>query len=118
LRPVLLVIQLGQMFGLALLLSAIGVYLRDLKDLVQVAMLLSMYLLPVFYLPSMVPALLRPLLYVNPFSYLIWCYQDAFYFGRFEHPWAWLVASVLSVTWFIAGWVVFARLKPMFGNAL
>ena len=118
LLPVLLGIQIGQMFGLALFLSAIGVYLRDLKDLVQVTLLLSMYLLPVFYLPSMVPALFRPLLYLNPFSYLVWCYQDVCYFGRIEHPWAWLVATVLSVTWFLAGWLVFTRLKPMFGNAL
>ena len=118
LLPVLLLIQLGQMFGLALFLSAIGVYLRDLKDIVQVSMLLSMYLLPVFYLPSMVPELFRPLLYLNPFSYLIWSYQDVFYFGRIDHPWAWVVATVLSLTWFVAGWLVFTRLKPMFGNAL
>ena len=24
---------------------------------------------------------------VNPLSYLIWVYQDIFYFGRIEHPW-------------------------------
>lgn len=118
LLPIVLLIQLGQVCGLALMLSALGVYIRDLKDIVQVATLVSMYLLPVFYLPAMVPETFRPLLYLNPFSYLVWCYQDVCYFGRLEHPWAWVVASALSVTFFTSGWLVFKRLKPMFGNAL
>ena len=50
--------------------------------------------MPMFYLPEVVPAVCRPLLYVNPFSYLVWCYQDAVYFGRFEHPWAWPVLAL------------------------
>jgi len=118
LLPLVLLIQIGQMCGLSFLLSAIGVYLRDLKDIIQVVLLLGMYLLPIFYLPSMVPAMFRPLLYLNPFSYIIWCYQDVCYFGRIEHPWAWVVASALAVIFFAAGWVVFRRLKPMFGNVL
>jgi homopolymeric O-antigen transport system permease protein len=118
LLPIVLAIQILQMFGFALILSALGVYIRDLKDVVQVATLVSMYLLPVFYLPSMVPAIFRPLLYLNPFSYIVWCFQDVCYFGRIEHGWAWLVSSAVSVTIFSMGWRVFTRLKPMFGNAL
>ena len=97
LLPVALLIQVTQVIGLALMLAALGVYLRDLKDLVQVGTLVSMYLLPVFYLPAMVPSLFRPLLYLNPFSYTVWIYQDLCYFGRIEHPVAWIVASVLSL---------------------
>jgi len=118
LLPLVALIQIGQMCGLSFFLSAIGVYLRDLKDIIQVVLLLSMYLLPIFYLPSMVPPMFRPLLYLNPFSYIVWCYQDVCYFGRIEHPWAWIVASALAVIFFAAGWSVFRRLKPMFGNVL
>ena len=118
LLPVALIIQVTQVIGLALMLAALGVYLRDLKDLVQVGTLVSMYLLPVFYLPAMVPSLFRPLLYANPFSYTVWIYQDLCYFGRIEHPIAWVVAAVLSLAFFISGWLVFQRLKPMFGNVL
>ena len=118
LLPVALLIQVTQVIGLALMLAALGVYLRDLKDLVQVGTLVSMYLLPVFYLPAMVPSQFRPLLYLNPFTYTVWIYQDLCYFGRIEHPVAWVVASVLSLACFISGWLVFQRLKPMFGNAL
>jgi lipopolysaccharide transport system permease protein len=118
LLPALVVMQVSQMIGLSLLLSAVGVYVRDLKDVVQFAMVVGIYLLPIFYLPAMVPSSFRPLLYLNPFSYLVWCYQDASYFGRFEHPWAWVVSAVLSGVVFSSGWFVFRRLRPTFGNAL
>ena len=48
---------------------------------------------PVFDLLVMVPESFRPPLYLNPFTYLIWCWQDVCYYGRIEHPGAWLVAT-------------------------
>ena len=115
---VLFALQLCWLVGFALMLSAFGVFIRDLKDVVQVSTVIGLYLLPVFYLPSMVPEVFRPFLYVNPFSYLIWCYQDVYYFGRFEHPVAWLVVTALSVGLMVGGVRIFSRLKPAFGNVL
>jgi lipopolysaccharide transport system permease protein len=118
LLPVLLVFQIGITIGICFVLASVGVYFRDLKDVVQVFTVIGMYLLPVLYLPSMVPPLFRPYLYVNPFSYLIWCFQDACYFGRFEHPWAWLVVTAFWLGSLTVGFRIFKRLKPMFGNVL
>ncbi|MBT4867870.1 MAG: ABC transporter, partial [Planctomycetaceae bacterium] len=61
---------------------------------------------------------LRPLLYLNPFSYLAWCYQDVCYYGRFEHPWAWPVLAILSLSTFLIGSRVFRTLKQNFGSVL
>lgn len=118
LLPVLIVLQVMAMIGVAYLFSAIGAYFRDIKDFVQLFAVSGIYLLPVFYLPTWVPPLFKPLLYVNPFSYLIWCYQDALYFGRIEHPWAWVVNAVASFAIFVIGYRVFRKLKPTFGNML
>jgi lipopolysaccharide transport system permease protein len=118
LLPVLFVVHLCAMMGAAMILSAVGVFFRDLKDLVQVLTVIGVYLLPVFYLPSMVPDLFRPLLYFNPGSYLMWCFQDALYFGRFEHPWAWVVSVPLSLVLFYAGFNLFHRLKLLFANVM
>ncbi|MBI1879673.1 MAG: ABC transporter permease, partial [Chloroflexi bacterium] len=85
LLPVLLLLQTVAMIGVAYVLAAVGTYFRDIKDFVQVFSVVNFYLLPILYLPEFVPAGFRPLLYVNPFTYLVWCYQDALYFGRFEH---------------------------------
>jgi len=116
--PVLMFLQILAMLGASYLLSAVGAYFRDIKDLVQLFCMAGVYLVPVVYLPDWTPSIFKPVLYLNPFSYPVWCYQDALYFGRFEHPWAWVVNSFLSIAVFVSGYRVFRRLKPGFGNTL
>jgi lipopolysaccharide transport system permease protein len=118
LLPVVVLLQGFAMIGISYVLSAVGVYIRDVKDFVQVFATAGVYLIPAFYLPDFVPALFRPLLYLNPFSYLIWCYQDALYFGRFEHWWAWIIWTILGLGIFIVGYRFFRKLKPTFGNVI
>lgn len=118
LLPVLILFQVMAMVGVAYLFSAVGTYFRDMKDFVQLFAVAGVYLLPVFYLPAWVPPLFKPLLYVNPFSYLIWCYQDALYFGRIAHPWAWVINAVASFSILILGYRMFRKLKPGFGNVI
>ncbi len=118
LLPVLFLVQTLAMIGVSYLLASIGAYFRDVKDLVQDFSTVAFFVLPILYLPESVPAALRGILYFNPFSYLIWCYQDVLYFGRFAHPWAWIVFGVLSIFIFVFGYRVFRKLKVMFGNVL
>jgi lipopolysaccharide transport system permease protein len=118
LLPIVFFLQLLAMIGVSYILSAIGVYLRDVKDFVQVFSVIGAYLIPAFYLPEFVPGLFRIVLYLNPFSYLIWCYQDVLYFGRIEHPLSWAVFPVLSLGVFIIGYRFFRKLKLMFGNVI
>ncbi|BBD62248.1 putative ABC transporter permease protein [Nostoc sp. HK-01] len=118
LLPILLFIQSLMMIGIAYILSAIGVYFKDIKDFVQVFTVIGVYLLPIFYLPEQIPQLFQPLLYINPFSYIIWCYQDALYFGKFQHPFAWIAAIIMSHLVFAIGYKIFCKLQVMFGNLL
>jgi lipopolysaccharide transport system permease protein len=118
LLPLLFLLQALSMIGVSYILAAMGPYIRDTKDFVLIFCNVSFYLMPMLYLPVAMPGVVRGVFYVNPFSYLIWCYQDALYFGRFEHPWAWLVFPMLSLAIFIFGYRAFRRLKTMFGNVL
>jgi lipopolysaccharide transport system permease protein len=116
--PVLMVLQLLLAVGLGFLLSSTGAFFRDTKDFVQIFALAGVYLVPVFYLPDWVPPLFKPVLYLNPFSYVTWCYQDAIYYGRIAHPVAWVIFPLLSIGVFVAGYRVMRRLKPHLGNVL
>lgn len=118
LLPLLVFVQIIGMAGVSYILAAIGTYFRDIKDVVQVFIVVGIYIMPIFYLPEQVPELFRVILYLNPFSYMIWCYQDALYFGKFIHPWAWVVYIVFSHIVFAIGYRLFGRLKVMFGNVL
>jgi lipopolysaccharide transport system permease protein len=116
--PVLVALQFLAMLGSAFVLSSIGVFFRDISDLVQMSGIVLLFLLPIVYLPSAVPSSFKFLLWLNPFSYMVWCYQDALYFGRFEHPYAWVVFAGWSLLLFIGGYRLFRRLRPHFANVL
>ncbi|MCC6534001.1 MAG: ABC transporter permease [Burkholderiales bacterium] len=116
--PALLAIQLLAMTGVAFALAVFGAYIRDTKDFVQVISLMGVYLMPVVYLPEWVPNLFKPIIYANPFSHMVWCYQDALYFGRIENPWAWFVFALWAVLSFVFGYRIFRKLKPQLGNVL
>ncbi len=104
--------------GLGLLLAAAGVYVRDLKDVVQVLCVVGVYLVPVAYLPDWAPPAFRPFLVANPVSHMIWCYQDALFFGRAAHPGSWVVFPLAALLAWRLGCAAFARLSPHFGSAL
>lgn len=116
--PVLIFLQMMMLIGFSFLLASTGVFFRDLKDFVQLFCVAGAYLVPVVYLPEWVPDLFKPVIYLNPFSYMVWCYQDAIYYGRFAHPLAWVVFPISSVLVFLLGYRVMRRLKPMLGNVL
>lgn len=116
--PVLAATHFATAIGCAWVISSLAVFFRDLKDIITMAMMVMVYLLPVVYLPSWVPVAFRPVIYANPFSYLIWIYQDVFYFGRIEHPVAWFMAPLFAFIAFSSGYRLFSRLQPMFGRAL
>lgn len=118
LLPVVLAVQLLAMTGAAFLLSASAVFFRDLKDFVALFALVAMFLMPIFYLPGWVPEAFVPLLWINPFTYMIWMYQDVIYFGRFEHPFAWVVFPLAALVLFAWGVRVFRATKPMFSSTL
>lgn len=118
LLPVLFLLQIIAMLGAAFALASVGVFIRDLKDIVQIFTAWGIYLAPVVFLPEWVPGILRPILYVNPISYMVWCYQDALFYGRFEHPWAWGVFGAGSVLALVGGYRLFRRTRGEFGNLL
>jgi lipopolysaccharide transport system permease protein len=118
LLPVFIALEAVFLIGVTYLLSSVGVYFRDVKDIVTVFIAVVFWVLPILYLPESIPAALRPILYINPLSYLIWCSQDILYFGTVQHPAAWIVFPALSIVMFIFGYRIFRRLKVMFGNAL
>lgn len=118
LLPLVVLLQTMMMVGIAYVLSSVGTYFRDLKDIVQMFSTAGVFIIPAFYLPTQVPDMFRPLLNLNPFSHMVWVYQDVLYFGRIEHPYSWAIFSILSALSFILGYRMFKKFKPLLGNVL
>ena len=118
LLPIVFTVQLVGMIGVSYVLSAVGVYFRDLKEVIAVFTSAGLFIIPALYIPSSIPQTFHFLLYLNPFSYMVWSYQDVAYFGRIEHPWAWIVFVALGILSFYGGFRIFNKLQPTFGNIL
>lgn len=118
LLPAALVIYVLAMAGLAYVLAAIGVFVKDVREIVTFAISIGLFLHPVLYTPTSTPKWLLPIFYVSPASHLVWCFRDVLIEDRIMHPWSWLVASVFAIFVFATGWRFFRMLQPSFGNAL
>src|SRR5512143_996956 len=112
--PVVILVQLLLTLGLALIVSALTVHFRDIKDLLSTLLTFWFFATPIIYPMSLMdqfPWSYR-LLNLNPFTHLAISYQEIlFYQGPFGH-WRWLLAlGVASVAIFLAGDFVFDRLR-------
>jgi ABC-2 type transport system permease protein len=110
---VLLLTMLMALFalGLGLMLSAFNVYFRDIQHFMGILFLVWLYLTPIIYPLSYVPAHFQRLLKLNPMTDASLCYRSAMYDGT--HP-GWLQLTYFAA-WalgtFVVGLLVFNRLE-------
>ncbi len=116
--PGIFTIEVIGMIGLAYALSSLTVYFRDLKDIILVFTGIAMYISPVLFNERSIPQAFYIVMLFNPFSYIAWVYQDAVFYGRILHPWAWLVFTILNLAFLSLGFRLFRVLRPSFGDVL
>jgi lipopolysaccharide transport system permease protein len=66
LSPLVLVVMLPMLLGLAWLLSALGVYLHDIGQMTGVVASVMLFISPIFFPPSAMPAGMGMLIRLNP----------------------------------------------------
>ena len=116
--PVVLLVQLVLTLGIALVVSALTVHFRDIKDILSNLVTFWFFATPIIYPMSAMPSpLARSLLNLNPFTHLAISYQEIlFYPGPFGH-WRWLLAlGAASVGLFLVGYFLFDRLRDSFAE--
>jgi lipopolysaccharide transport system permease protein len=115
--PVVVVVQLVLTLGFALILSALTVHFRDIKDLLGNLLTLWFFATPIIYPMQQAPENMRWVLNLNPMAHLAISYQEVlFYVGPHGH-WRWLMALAgISVVVFLAGYFVFDRLRDSFAE--
>ncbi len=116
--PMIIVLLAVVCLGVGLMLATAAVYLRDVRFIVEVAVLLLMFLSPVFYSERTVPASVEWLMHINPVALVITSYRDAFLDGVWPGlvTWAELVVAAVAALW--VGLEVFDRGQRGFPDAL
>ena len=106
------------LMGLIWLIAALGVYLRDINQIIGPLIMMSMFLGPVFYPRSAMPAAVQPWLALNPITVP----TEQLRRVLFEAQWPqWDVLaqySLIAAAIYLFGLWVFTKLKKGFADVL
>lgn len=116
--PLLLAISLPLYMGIALLLAGVQVFARETREFIWMFLNAGLFIHPILFLPDAVPAAVRPLVYLSPFSYFIFCWQDILFYGGIERIWAWGATALFASAVFLLGARLFVGSKLHFGDFL
>ena len=118
--PVAVLVQLIFSSALALILAALTVHFRDIRDILANVLMLWFFATPIIY-PWFQPNVqqFRWLFNINPFTHLAVSYQEILFFNGPLGHWKWLLAlGIASVVLFLACYWVFDRLRDSFAEAV
>ena len=116
--PVVLIPQLLFALGAAWLIASLGVFLRDITQGVMLLLLAWMYLTPIIYPESIVPARFRTFINLNPFTPLVRSYRRIFLDGA-APDWRGLAYfTAIALVIFIFGYWWFARTRKGFADVV
>lgn len=114
----LYVLQLVLMVGIAWIVASLSVYLRDVPNIVTVALLTLFYATPVFFTISRVPERFRGILLANPIGTLIESYRAVTMGTAFPPVGAFAGAAIGSLVIASIGLLVFRALEGGFVDEL
>ena len=116
--PVIMAIEYSLALGMALIVSALTVYLRDLEYLLGIVTMAWQFLTPVMYSLADVPTQIVPAFLCNPMSSIIIAYRDILYYKQAPKAETLIQAFLFGIALLVIGWSVFGKLKRRFAEEL
>ena len=123
--PVVVLVQLIVTLGFALLLSALTVHFRDIRDILSNVLTFWFFATPIIYPYFIFADPANPghevwqakLLKLNPFTHVAITYQEILFFeGPVGHMKWTLLLGAIAIVFFLCGYFVFDRLRDTFAE--
>lgn len=109
-----LIFELMFCCGIALLLSSMTVYFRDMQHLFSVLTLGWMYATPIFYPLEQLPQFAQNLMKLNPMYHYINMFRNLVMYGNIPGPNTWIACAVSGAAMLLIGLLVFRKLQRNF----
>ena len=105
--------------GLAMLLAAADVYMRDVQYLITVILMMWIWMTPIMYSSVGIDStLINTILSINPMTYLIDLFQHALYWKTLPESMTVLIAVLESIAIFLIGSAIYERYSEDFAEVL
>jgi lipopolysaccharide transport system permease protein len=104
--------------GLALMTSALNVYLRDTRYLVESINTVLFWMVPIVYSFSIIPPIYAEIYNLNPLAALIMAMRNIMMDARPPHAELLVKLTLVAMSTFALGFIVFQRLKRRFYDHL
>lgn len=104
--------------GLSWALAALGVFLRDVGQIIGMVVQILMFLTPIFYPASALPERFQAWLLLNPLTIPIEMMRDVMYWGHTPNWRLWMVAVLASVAMAMLGFAWFQKTRKGFADVL
>ena len=116
--PVLLAIQVAFTLGITMIISAVMVYLRDIRHVLPIILQLGLFATPVaFPLDQLVPTALQPLyVALNPLGAVIDGYRQTILYGQQPDLQLLTIAAISAAVYLLVGYEAFKRLETGFAD--
>lgn len=119
LQVILILVPLLLMtLGLAWLLASMGVYLRDVGQVIGVVTTLLMFLSPVFYPVEAVPENFQAIMHLNPLTYIIEDTRNVMIWGKSLDWFQWGFWTAISALIAWLGYAWFQKTRKGFADVL
>lgn len=106
--PISVLILAGFALGVGLLISTLAVYFPDIAEMYQIVLMAWMFLTPVMYPVTILPAAYRSYLtMLNPMYHMVMLFRIPIYFGRLPTATELLIPLGISIFFLSLGWLVF-----------
>lgn len=116
--PLIVLVQMALMLGLMLLLSAANVFYRDVYQTTPFLLQLWLYITPVIYPLSLVPARFHLLFALNPMTGLVDAYRRVILQNRAPDPRLFTYAAVVSLVLLVLGYAFFKKVELQFADVI
>ena len=120
LAPIIAVIQLPLVAGLALGFAALNAHFKDVKDILSNLLTLLFFMTPILYTLNVLEehAVIYWVVAHNPVTPYIRAYQEAIFYGRWPASELWIQMILVSLAVWAAGAWIFDRLSDTLVEAV
>lgn len=116
--PIVIFIEYILALGIAMLLSALDVYFRDLQYIMEILVMAWQFLTPVMYGLDAVPEELQNIFHLNPMTSVIVCFRDIMYYKQIPNIETLGLAAFMGIFFLIIGTITFSQLKRRFSEVM